>query len=129
MINVVLDNGYFTGMACKVGKFENGIDVETLPNEVDPVKQRAYKLENNSWVFDENKYQELLIEENERKQNALNLVRISEIQTRLNELSQDFVQVNLGAVFDDLEQRKAEFKSLHNELRGLLGKEPREYKS
>lgn len=65
---------------------------------------------------------------NERKQNALNLVRIGQIQTRLNELSQDFIQINLGAVFDDLEQRKQEFKFLHNELRSLLGKEPREYK-
>lgn len=73
MINVVLDNGYFTGMACKVGKFENGIDVETLPNEVDPIKQKAYRLENNSWVFDENKYQELLIEENVRKSKELTM--------------------------------------------------------
>ena len=49
------------------------------------------------------------------------------INSRLNELSHDFVQAQLGARFDDLEERKAEFISLHNELRELLGKEPRIY--
>ena len=53
--------------------------------------------------------------------------RIYEIQARLNQLSQDFVQADLGAVFDDLEARKNEFKTLHNELRELQGKEKREY--
>lgn len=54
--------------------------------------------------------------------------RLNEIQQRLKELSQDFVQESLGAVFEDIEDRVEEFKSLHNELRVLLGKEPREYK-
>ena len=53
--------------------------------------------------------------------------RIYEIQARLNQLSQDFVQADLGAVFDDLEARKSEFKTLHNELRELQGKDKREY--
>lgn len=54
--------------------------------------------------------------------------RMGEIQSRLNELSQDFVQASLGAEFTDLEERKEEFRTLHNELRKLLGKEPRVYK-
>ena len=53
--------------------------------------------------------------------------RIYEIQARLNQLSQDFIQADLGAVFDDLEARKSEFKTLHNELRELQGKGKREY--
>ena len=53
--------------------------------------------------------------------------RIYKIQARLNQLTQDFVQAELGAVFDDLEARKSEFKTLHNELRELQGKEKREY--
>lgn len=53
--------------------------------------------------------------------------KIQEIKFRLNELSQDFIQAQAGATFDDLEQRKAEFQSLHNELRELLGKMPRKY--
>lgn len=50
-----------------------------------------------------------------------------EITARLNQLSQDFVQAMAGAYFEDLEERKAEFQTLHNELRVLEGKEPREY--
>ena len=65
---------------------------------------------------------EHVVTEEEKKQ-----VRIIEIQARLNELTQDFVQADLGAVFADIEERKTEFKALHNELRELLGKEPRIY--
>lgn len=54
-------------------------------------------------------------------------LRISEIKPRLSQLSQDLIQAQAGAVFEDLEERKAEFQTLHNELRVLLGKEPREY--
>ena len=50
-----------------------------------------------------------------------------EIQTRLSQLSQDFVQAIAGAYFEDFETRKAEFQTLHNELRVLEGKKPREY--
>ena len=53
--------------------------------------------------------------------------RIEEIQVELTNLSQDFIQAEIGAVFDDLEQRKELFRTLHNELRELLGKEPRQY--
>lgn len=61
--------------------------------------------------------------ENSKKQR-----RIIEIQNRLNELTQDFTQMQCGAVFEDADDRVAEFQTLHNELRTLLGKEPREYK-
>lgn len=53
--------------------------------------------------------------------------RISEIKNRLSELSEDFVQVWAGAVITDIEHRKNEFAALHNELRNILGKEPRVY--
>lgn len=56
-------------------------------------------------------------------------LRKFQIQARLSELSQDFVQAQLGAEFSDLEERKTEFKTLHNELRMLLGKNPRNYVS
>lgn len=57
---------------------------------------------------------------------------------RLEELTKDFVQKMLGADFgtkvlengieiDVFEAKKTEFISLHNELRELEGKEPREY--
>ena len=53
--------------------------------------------------------------------------RRTAIKNRLNELNQDFVQVLCGAVIDDIEERRQEFIALHNELRILLGKEPRKY--
>ena len=65
--------------------------------------------------------------EHETTQEELNEQRKLEIQSRLNELSQDFIQASLGAEFSDLEDRKEEFRTLHNELRKLLGKEPRNY--
>ena len=53
--------------------------------------------------------------------------RISEIKPRLEQLSQDIVQSLAGAEFEDLTERQKEFQTLHNELRILLGKEPRKY--
>lgn len=53
--------------------------------------------------------------------------RISEIKTRLEQLSQDIIQSLAGAEFEDMAERQKEFQTLHNELRILLGKEPRKY--
>lgn len=79
-----------------------------------------FELVNNEYVFSIEKY-------NARKQRENADNRIAEIKPRLEQLSQDLIQAQAGAVFEDLEERKAEFKTLHNELRVLLGKEPREY--
>jgi hypothetical protein len=53
---------------------------------------------------------------------------IYEIEVRLNQLTQDFIQMQCGAVFEDADERVAEFQAKHNRLRYLKGKEPREYK-
>lgn len=66
-----------------------------------------------------------LKQEFETKQN--NQKRIAEIKQRLEELNKDFIQAMLGAIIPNIEDKKIEFMSLHNELRGLLGQEPREY--
>ncbi len=65
--------------------------------------------------------------EHEVTEEELKAQRKWEIQERLNQLSQDLVQAMAGAYFEDLEERKTEFQTLHNELRVLEGKEPREY--
>ena len=64
---------------------------------------------------------------NSRKQMEKDNLRIAEIKPRLEQLSQDIVQSLAGAEFEDLAERQKEFKTLHNELRVLLGKEPRKY--
>ena len=55
--------------------------------------------------------------------------RVDEIKARLAELSQDFVQVTVGAKIENINDRIIEFQTLHNELRTLEGKEPRDYVS
>lgn len=64
---------------------------------------------------------------NARKQKELDNIRIKEIGTRLDALDKDFRQADLGAVIEDIDERKAEFIALHNELRTLEGKPLRVY--
>ncbi len=47
------------------------------------------------------------------------------IEGRLRALTEDIVQSLVGEVVPDIEERRAEFVALHNELRVLEGKEPR----
>lgn len=54
--------------------------------------------------------------------------KIWNLQNRLNSLSDDFIQIYLGAEIPNINERRKEFVELHNELRSLLGKEPRNYK-
>lgn len=51
---------------------------------------------------------------------------LSAKQYRLAQLSQDLIQAYVGEIVPNLVERKAEFIALHNELRVLEGKEPRE---
>ena len=71
-------------------------------------------------VFDENYFISRV--EREKK-----LEKLPRLQSRLNELSQDIIQSQCGAVFEDLEDRIKEFQSIHNEIREIQGKEPRIY--
>ena len=63
----------------------------------------------------------------DRKQREKDEIRIAEIKPRLEQLSQDIVQSLAGAEFEDMAERQKEFQTLHNELRVLLGKMPRNY--
>ena len=48
-----------------------------------------------------------------------------EIKARLNQLSEDILQHEAGEIVPNYPERLAEFRSLHNEIRALEGKEPR----
>lgn len=65
--------------------------------------------------------------EHEFTEEELKEQRKFEIRQRLEQLSQDFVQVWCGAELADVNTRILEFQILHNELRALDGKEPRAY--
>lgn len=62
------------------------------------------------------------------KEKVLIKQKIQKIKNRLIELNNDLVQDLAGEVVPNIEERKAEFITLHNELRVLLGKETRELK-
>lgn len=109
---------------------ENGIITENYDNYIkngftkveldEQYKDCTYFDFNEDLTFSVEKY-------NARKQKEISRLRIAEITPRLDQLSQDLIQAQAGAVFEDLEERKAEFQSLHNELRLLSGKTPRRY--
>ena len=52
--------------------------------------------------------------------------QIEEKKARLEELTKDLAQVQAGLVIDNIEEKKAEFRTLLNEIRVLQGKEPRD---
>jgi hypothetical protein len=89
-VQVLLKDKYFTGIYTVNGKLEGGIEVNELPPEKDSNKMLAYKLENENWVFDENKYQEILNVEAEEKKQA----KIKELQSELNESDYKIIKCN-----------------------------------
>lgn len=75
---------------------------------------------------DETKTSEYLVNKNNYETIQNNQQLIAEKQARLTELTKDFAQVNAGLIIDNLEERRAEFRTLLNEVRVLQGKEPRQ---
>ena len=90
-MQILLDkNNYFTGSYAIVGDIEGGIEVKELPPMEDHKKMLAYKLENEKWIFDENKYQEILNTEAEEEKQA----KIKELQSELNESDYKIIKCN-----------------------------------
>lgn len=97
--------------------------VAEIDNDLEIIKD----LTNNGFIeMDSNEIDSYLLQKQQQEDKAT-LYRISEIKTRLEQLSQDIIQSLAGAEFEDLAERQKEFQTLHNELRILLGKEPRKY--
>lgn len=99
--------------------------------DVDDQYRDCVREDFDGYVFNVDKY-------NTRKSYAETQKKIPFIKKRLDELTQDFIQVLCGADFgtyinengksiDVIQERKQEFQTLHNELRLLQGKEPRKY--
>lgn len=55
-------NGYYTGNYADYGNLKGWVEVECLPPENDHDKVICYHLEDNKWVFDEERYQFMLEE-------------------------------------------------------------------
>lgn len=114
---------------------ENGEQVvspsyEPYPEYTDEQVDALFKqaLEQNATIADINGVP-TLISRPAPTQDELNKIRIAEIQARLTELDHDIVQDIAGEIVPNIEERKAEFVTLHNELRVLLGKEERALKN
>ena len=114
---------------------ENGEQVvspsyEPYPEYTDEQVDALFKqaVEQNATIADINGVP-TLISRPAPTQDELNKIRIAEIQARLTELDHDIVQDIAGEIVPNIEERKAEFVTLHNELRTLLGKEERALKN
>lgn len=72
------------------------------------------------------KEEKIIVERTQRDNSVYsNHIETEKKILRLNELTKDLAQVQAGLVIDDIEERKAEFRTLLNEVRELQGKEPR----
>ena len=89
-MKVLLKDNYFTGNYAKTGDIDGGIEVKELPPMEDNKKMLAYKLENEKWILDENKYQEILNVEAEDEKQA----KIKELQSELNESDYKIIKCN-----------------------------------
>ena len=74
----------------------------------------------NKIVFSESKFNERVKKENEE-------IILHQLIKRLEELTKDFVRVDLGAILEDLEDRKTEYREVLDEVRRIQGKGPVKY--
>ena len=90
-MNILLDEqGYFTGNYAVEGKIVGGVEISELPPYEDIKKQISCKFENEKWIFDEEKYQEILNQEAEEEKQA----KIKELQSELNESDYKIIKCN-----------------------------------
>lgn len=90
-MNILLDEqGYFTGNYAVEGKIVGGVEISELPPYEDMKKQISCKFENEKWIFDEEKYQEILNRETKEKKQA----KIKELQSELNESDYKIIKCN-----------------------------------
>lgn len=122
-MNILLDEkGYFTGNYAVEGKIVGGIEISELPPYEDIKRQISCKFENEKWIFDEEKYQEILNRETEEKKQA----KIKELQSELNESDYKIIKCNeyklagLEIPYDIAELHKQR-QALRDEINKLQG--------
>lgn len=77
-MKVVLDkNGYFTGDYAEVGDLKNSVEVSELPKRTGRYVYQSYKLVDDEWIFDKDRYK-LLIEENKGSQIQSSVLELQE---------------------------------------------------
>lgn len=82
MIKAGLDsNNYYTGNYANTGNVKNGIKVNSLPPYSEIEKQMSCKYINGNWIYDENRYQEILQQKSIEERQA----QISILKEQLNQ--------------------------------------------
>lgn len=115
------EQGYFTGNYAIVGDIDNSIEVESLPPyEYDSLKQQSCKLVDNSWVLDEEHYNQLVSEFEARKAEQQKQLEIAQLQKQLDDTDykiikcQEYSLAGLELPYD--------IEQLHNERQALRDK-------
>lgn len=116
------DNNYYTGNYASKGNVNNGLTVESLPpyNEIE--KQMSCKYINNNWIYDENKYQEILNEKTIEEKHA----QIAILKQQLNETDYKIIKcseyqlagIEIPYNIAELHQERQEIRERINELQG-----------
>lgn len=120
-MNILLDEqGYFTGNYAIEGKIVGGVEISELPPYEDMKKQISCKLENEKWIFDEEKYQEILNQEAEEEKQA----KIKELQSELNESDYKIIKCNEYKLAElelpyDIEELHKQRQALRDEINKL----------
>nr|DAZ62896.1 MAG TPA: Protein of unknown function (DUF2977) [Caudoviricetes sp.] len=122
-MNILLDEqGYFTGNYAVEGKIVGGVEISELPPYEDMKKQISCKFENEKWIFDEEKYQEILNRETKEKKQA----KIKELQSELNESDYKIIKCNEYKLAGlelpyDIEELHKQRQALRDEINKLQG--------
>lgn len=122
-MNILLDEqGYFTENYAVEGKIVGGVEISELPPYEDMKKQISCKFENEKWIFDEEKYQEILNRETEEKKQA----KIKELQSELNESDYKIIKCNEYKLASlelpyDIEELHKQRQALRDEINKLQG--------
>ena len=113
-------NNYFTGNYATKGSIEGGIEKVELPPYEDIEKQISCKYENNKWIFDEEKYQEI---QNQKKAEKIKQ-KIAELQSQLSNTDykitkcQEYSLVGLELPYD-IEELHKERQAIRDEINKL----------
>lgn len=115
------EQGYFTGNYAIVGDIDNSIEVESLPPyEYDSLKQQSCKLVDNSWVLDEEHYNQLVSEFEARKAEQQKQLEIAQLQKQLDDTDYKIIkcqEYSLAGL-----ELPYNIEELHNERQALRDK-------
>ena len=89
------ENNYFTGNYAIIGDIDGGIEVSELPDLTEN-KSKAWKYENNTWIFDEEKYKTILLEIKAEEERQSSIMTNEELTEYVNDLGDIIIDTGKG---------------------------------